>query len=298
MILEDNPLQKSALLQKLLGPNQSQHRAQTQVFEIPSIIAGSTMGRALGDTCAKHNFMKESYAISLGLQINRQVTLAVAIGSGKKVVTSGTVQASFRFGSESEVYSLTFHLLPACIHNVILGKGFLKATRTYSSVTNFARRVVRRIIDGVQHRSFLYLGGSAPSFYGRLNDHAEEALADTGAKVLIMDEDYARSLQLPIEDDEDHIVHLQFADGSTAKTSGMTYGVRWEFGLQCNATEHSLDFHILKNAPAKIILSDEFLFETNAFSEYECHLVEEHQEEDPEEYFLVIDIDRRRWPEG
>jgi hypothetical protein len=39
--------------------------------------------------------------------------------------------------------------------------------------------------------------------------------------------------------------------------------------------EHDLDIHILKNAPAAVILSDDFLFGTNAFSKYDCYLLDE-----------------------
>jgi hypothetical protein len=76
---------------------------------------------------------------------------------------------------------------------------------------------------------------------------------DTGAKVLIMDEDYAHSAGLPISTDGKHQTRLRFADGTTAMTSGMTYGVRWECGPNTMGEVHTLNFHILKNAPAAVI---------------------------------------------
>ena len=36
-----------------------------------------------------------------------------------------------------------------------------------------------------------------------------------------------------------------------------------------------LEFHILKNAPAPVILNDALIFDTNAYEEYERYLVEE-----------------------
>ena len=72
----------------------------------------------------------------------------------------------------------------------------------------------------------------------------------------------------------------------------MTYGVKWEFGLSGRTTPHTLDFHIMKNAPARVILSEHFLLEeTHAFSEYDCYLLDADDEDDHEEgYILAIDL--------
>jgi hypothetical protein len=270
-----------------------QRAVDRQVFEIPSYVAHSHFTNALGDYCAKYNFMNEEYARQKGHHIDPSQTTEIGIGSGKKATSSGIVTTPFRFQDEKQAYLLNFHVLPNCIHDVILGKSFLKATRTFSAVTNFARRVKSRIVQGLRHHHLLYLGDSMPRFQGLVNGKPEFGLADSGAKVMVMDEDYARGLNLPISYDSRR--KLVFADGSTANTSGMIYGVKWEFGLgleneseNVKRKEHTLDFHILKNAPANVILSDYFLFGTNAYSEYECFLVDDDDEDD-EAYFFAID---------
>jgi hypothetical protein len=266
-------------------------RSDVLVFEIPSIIAHEHSANALGDFCAKKNFMRESYAVLLGLMINEEDRIVVTIGSGMELFTTGTVTTPFRFKDEPEVYSLTFYLLPNCIHDIILGKHFLKTTNTFSFLTNRTGRVIRKLIQGISHNDVLYLGSTAPRFTGILSGRVEEALADTGSRVLIMDEDYARLAGIPILTGADHTTVLRFADGSTALTSGMTYGIKWDFGLDTGGAEHTLDFHILKNAPAAVILSDEFLFETNAFAEFEFCLIDEDDDEDGNAHFFVIDRD-------
>jgi hypothetical protein len=242
--------------------------------------------------------MKEAYANKLRLDIDRSQSSEVTIGSGKKVVTTGVAKTSFRFKDEAEEYTLIFHILPSCIHNVILGKGFLKATNTFSNLANKARRIKERILDGITHRHLLYLGDSAPRFGGLINGAPEEALADSGAKVLVMDEDYAMSIGLSVEKGRKHRTRLKFADNSTAYTSGTTYGVEWEFGHGGGASDRFLlDFHVLKNAPANVILSDEFLFGTDAFIEYECFLVDEDDEDD-DAFFFAIDVDANHPTQG
>jgi hypothetical protein len=65
-----------------------------------------------------------------------------------------SAEARFRFQNEPEVYSTTFYLLPNCIHNVILGKAFLKGTSTFKSHLTQARRVMKRVIRGFRPRHF------------------------------------------------------------------------------------------------------------------------------------------------
>jgi len=268
----------------------------SRVFEIPGVLPGGQPVNALGDYCAKQNFMKEDFALRLGLPIDRRNTQNVTIGSGKKISTTGTVNSLFCFQNEDRLYSLTFSILPNCIHNVILGKSFLKATETFSNILNKAHRVKERILNGISCRHLLYLGGSAPRFEGLLNGKPQEALADSGSKVLLMDEDYARNIGLPIITGKDH-TRLMFADGSSARTSGMVYGVQWEFGCGGSHDFHFLDFHVMKNAPANVIFSDTFLFDTEAYSQYECYLVDDDDEDD-EAFFFAIDIDQRYIRQG
>lgn len=241
--------------------------------------------------------MKEEFARKLRLDIDQSQSSEVTIGSGKKVITTGVARTTFRFKEEAEDYPLVFHILPSCIHNVILGKGFLKATKTFSNLVNKARRIKERILDGISHHHLLYLGDSAPHFEGLINGVPEDALADSGAKVLVMDESYAMRLGLSVERGKSHRTRLKFADESTAYTSGMTYGVEWKFGHGGDSERFLLDFHVLKNAPANVILSDEFLFGTDAFSEYECFLVDEDDEDD-DAFFFAIDVDANHPNQG
>lgn len=174
---------------------------------------------------------------------------------------------------------------------MILGKAFLKATSTFSNLANRARRVTMRILKGIKQRHFLFSGDTAPCFIGLVNGTPQDALADSGAKVLVMDEDYAQSMGLVINRDWKHRTKLQFVDQSTAYTSGMTYGVSLEFGSGGKGKRHMLDFHILKNAPANVILSDTFLFDTEAYAQYDCFLVDDDDDDTDENgYFFAIDV--------
>ncbi|KAF2730704.1 hypothetical protein EJ04DRAFT_32147 [Polyplosphaeria fusca] len=255
-----------------------------RVFEIPGVLRGAHHFNALGDYCAKANFMREGFARQIGLSIDHNCTSSVIVGSGKKISTVGKVEAPFRFKDEKQQYPLTFHILPNCIHNVILGRLFLKFTKTFSDLLNKTRRIKERIVSGIASLHLLYLGESAPRFTGILNGIPQDALADSGAKVMVLDEQHAREMGVPISSGDTHRHTLVFADNSTALKSGMAYNALWSFGPYDIDQKHMLDFHILQDAPANVVLSDVFLFDNEAFSRYECYLVDE-DDEDPDGFF-------------
>ncbi|KAF2691179.1 hypothetical protein K458DRAFT_355739 [Lentithecium fluviatile CBS 122367] len=297
-LAESGPLRQEHAASQPHQPNSNSSSSdKTTIYEIPIVIGHPTASResqrqvnAFGDYCAKFNFIREDYASRLDLSIDRTTGLSVTIGNGKKLTTVGTTfLPPFRFGDETESHSPLFHVIPKCLHNIILGRSFLKMTNTFSTLANFARRVKERVLHGITHHHFLYLGESMPRFSGLVNGKPQEALADSGAKVLVIDEDFAQKNHMIIN--HGSRTTLRFADESTAETSGMVHGVQWEFGSGGHGT-HTLDFHVLRNAPADVILSDSFLFGNNAFSQYNCYLVDD-DEDDDDAFFFAIDVDKR-----
>jgi hypothetical protein len=262
-----------------------------QEFRISGFINSATPVDALGDAGSNRNVMDEAYVRKHGYNIDHGAASIVRVGQ-KNVKTIGVVNVSFRFREEAISYPLQFHVLSKCPQNVILGYPFLRLTKTLSNATNFARRVFNQIVTRAsQYYDMLYIGDSGPTFTGTIGGRPHEALADTGSKVLIMDENFARSRGLLITDAEEYCIKLRFADGSTARTSGMTRGVKWQFGLANEGKSFPLDFYILKDAPSDVILSENFLLrETQAFTDYSDYLLDGYEEEEYEEegYIFVI----------
>jgi hypothetical protein len=272
---------------------------------IPGFLGNGNPSRvpieALPDKCAKYNFMKESEAKRLRLAVNHDITCSITLTKNKTIRTVGVVVALFTFRGETESHPLEFHLLRDCIHEVILGKPFLKATKTFSDLALRARRVVTNFMTKCTSLQLNFLGDSAPMFTGLLNGRIRQGLGDTGAQAPIMDEAFARAEGWHIEDHPDDIRTVQFADGSTADTVGMAYGVKWKFGLGGHSADYVLDFHILKDAPAGIILSDEFLYDTQAFAAYDRYLFDVDDEDDDEEdkgHLCAIKISKKLDKQG
>jgi predicted aspartyl protease len=275
-------------------------RASERIY-IPGFL-GNAIVKALPDTGAKFNFMTESYAKRLRLPVQHEITRSITVTNTKIIRTAGVVVAPFTFQSETEPYLLKFHLLKDCVHDVILGKAFLKATKTFSNIALKAKRVVTNFTRGLATLRLNYLGDSAPRFTGLLNGRIHQALGDTGAQGLFMSEAFAQANGFSIVDDPDNIMTVQYADGSTATTIGMTYGINWEYGIGGRSMKHVLDFHILRDAPADVILSDDFLYDTEAFAAYDCYLVdvddEDGDNEEDQGYLFAIKLFKKKVQPG
>lgn len=238
--------------------------------------------------------------------IDRSTTRSIAITRTQHVKTSGVVCATFGFAGEVEMHPLRFHLLPDCQHNVVLGKSFLKLTKTFSDARNLLSRVKERVVQTLERYNLCYLGDSTPKFTGLLNGRPREALGDSGSQGNFMSKAFTGSMKFSITHDPEYRFIVQFADGSTAKTMGMVHGVKWQFGLTGTGTEHSLDFHVLEDSPADVILSDAFLYKTRAFAVYDRYLIDEGGDEDDNEdgnedddaYLLAITLRRERCNQG
>jgi len=205
-------------------------RGSIPTYEIPSVLTGTTgplQVSALGDTCAMFNFMSPVCAASLGLKVDTTASKVVTVGSGARLQTAGVVETQYHFQGEPEsTYSLMFHILPNAVQHLILGRTFLKLTRTYTTRANFLTRVKKTVMNTLRQHRLLYLGDNAPKFLGRLNGTFVDALADTGSNVLIMDEAYAHEHGLLIKRGRQYRTRLLFADGTTKMTSGVTSKVR------------------------------------------------------------------------
>jgi hypothetical protein len=252
---------------------------------------------ALGDTGAKSNFITESYAKEHSLPIQRNIFTSVRMDAARKVTTVNRVSAIFRFEGEIQKHSLELEVLPKGPYGLILGKAFMKATKTFSNLKLRTSRVKVRCVKEFANLQLLYLGDSATHFTGLLNGRTLEALGDSSAKGLVMSEAHALSRNIDIVRDPSHEVVVQFANGSTRKTQGMAYNVMCEYGLGEQVNEHTLDFHVLRDAPANVILSDEFLYDTEAFAAYDRYLIDV-DEEDEEGHLFAIKLSKLRVQKG
>jgi hypothetical protein len=287
------PPSKPLSLRSTIRPkNAALERTHTQarlpdVFPEP-IVSGRLQGvdvSAFPDTGSAANYISLPYTQRHGLAINKALQKNVKVGDGSMISVIGTTTLPFSFAGESTGHDLTFHVLRNSVHDIILGSTFLRVTETF---TRFAHRVGHKIRDHVSHRvCFL---GSEQYVNGLASGVGVDAVPDTGADVSVMSAEFAAANGFEVDDDEQHRILLEFADGSTARAQGVVMDVAWEFGADENTSP--TDVYVLSSLPVDLVLGFGFLCQTEAFQEHWHNFwhIEEEPEQDDAGMFCVIRV--------
>jgi hypothetical protein len=200
----------------------------------------------------------------------------------------GTATLPFSFAGETKKHVLTFHVLRNSVHDIVLGSPFLRATETF---TRFAHRVGRKVRESVSrgaHR--ICLLGSEQYVNGLAGGVRVDAVPDTGADVSVMSAEFAKANGFEVDDDEQHQILLEFADGSTARAQGVVMDVAWESGA--DEQKRPTDVYFLSSLPVDLVLGFGFLCQTEAFQEHWHNFwnIEDPTEQDNAGTFCVIRV--------
>ncbi|KAL6787141.1 hypothetical protein J3E68DRAFT_418832 [Trichoderma sp. SZMC 28012] len=209
------------------------------------------------------------------------------------------VTVPWKFSKEQITHTINCWILPGCISDLVLGNDFLKKT-------NALKRVCHRIkskLFGVSKRLLLsYLGNEKQRLRGYLDGYSTAALPDTGSDAMLINGAYARKLGLDVDHNIGDRGTIRLADGSTALIDGIVRDVEWRVGstiVQCN-------FYVLESLCVDVILSKNYLFDKNIFSEQEEHFFDIESEDESEDdhddgygdytlYFCILSIDTKMY---
>jgi hypothetical protein len=270
--------------------HQTRHAAKPSHQLTELVVHGRLQGidtAAFPDTGASSNFISERYARLHKFAVDRRGQSHVKVGSGAKTNIIGTAKLPFTFDGESETHHLTFNVLGKSLYDVVLGSPFLRLTQTF---TRFTHRIQRRTRNFFQSNFFkMCLLGSHQFLSGLTNGIPVDAVPDTGADVSVMSASFARAMGFTVNSEEQHRVLLGFADCSTAKTIGVVKDMPWNF---CGGDQsaHLTDVYVLADLPVDLVLGNEFLWETNAFVEYEDDFW--HVEDDGQDDSFLLNLIR------
>jgi predicted aspartyl protease len=218
---------------------------------------------AFPDTGAAANFISLQYAEAHGLEIDRKSSSLVKLGNGSTVSTLGTTTALFSFAGEKTTRSLLFNVLRTSVYDVVLGSPFLQATET---LTRYAHRIGRKCREAFSHRVCAL--GASQRVNGRLNGVHLDATPDTGSDVSLMPASLAARHKLKVNTDKQHLVLLEFADGSTARATGLVEDVEWAYGD--TGIPYRIDVYVLPGLSVDLLFGYDFLHDTNAFVAHEA----------------------------
>ncbi|KAK3939470.1 hypothetical protein QBC46DRAFT_315924 [Diplogelasinospora grovesii] len=230
--------------------------------------------RSKPDTGAADSFISPSLASRLKASPRPGTQQQVVIGSGKTVESPGAVQVNWRFAGESKHYAVDCTIVPGLVHDLILGRPFLELTKTLKEFSHRIKRVASTVLRTATRKklSLNLLGTQGQRLWGYLDGELTGAVPDSGSDVVLMSRKYARKRGFEIQREGVDQLELEFADGSTGLTQGVVKNATWTFDDDGRSVE--TNFYILDGHPVDVILSNDFLFDFNVYSQYEHRIVD------------------------
>jgi len=230
--------------------------------------------QAKPDTGAQANFMSLSFAESLGLALDQEdleFRIGFPMANGQKIWSVAQVSARWRFkNAMSDSYELKFFVLEKLTYDVVIGDEFLQATQTMSVYDHRLSWAPRsKSILHIRHVNLL--GDPNQRIRGILDEKSASALPDSGAEPNLVSYDYAKRrgwLTRRLSGDRNL---LQYPDGSLSKTEGQVHAI-WRFHREQEShAKRAVSFEVVRNLRFDIVLGQEFLEDTNAYTEQtEC----------------------------
>ncbi|KAH7151812.1 hypothetical protein B0J13DRAFT_249061 [Dactylonectria estremocensis] len=226
---------------------------------------------ALPDTGAKHNFISQRFVEKAGLIPCNTVPQAIQLPSGRKVISPGIVKVPFVFHGETKKYMLDCRILSSGTRNLVLSNSFLRFTKT---LTKFKNRIQERPRTLKTCYRVNLLGNEEQRLWGMLNGSHVLALPDTGSDISLVSAQWAKANNLEVDYSPEHHLELEQGDGSKFFTIGCVHNAKWTFGDSKQQTRW--DFYVVNDLPVDILLSNEFIFKFDLFSEFE-HFIVDHE---------------------
>ncbi|KAH8894448.1 hypothetical protein GQ53DRAFT_820842 [Thozetella sp. PMI_491] len=207
------------------------------------------------------------------LTVDRSKAHRYSLPNGRTKKFIGTVTAYWRFGNEEKPIRRTFYVLPGCVHQVLLGREFLRTTETFSKYTSRIKEVFVKTISSLPRLLLVdhlnSVAGSTERMLGLINGRPVPGFADTCSDISIVRRDVAHRLGLKILDGPEHRNEVVFIDGSTSFTTGIVKDVTWCFSASLSPKDtRRLNFHIMDDIPCAVILDKWLLWDNRAFVDY------------------------------
>ncbi|KAG2415574.1 hypothetical protein HFD88_006765 [Aspergillus terreus] len=266
------------------APEVSRFSSASRQYLVEGDVNGTTV-EALPDSGADMCFISPKLASDLGLIPDPWTRKKIQLANKKCVQSPGMVEVAWRFSKEQKPHILNCWILPGCVHDIVLGSHFLNATKT---LTTFKNRIKSKLVDLPRRLRLRLLGEEKQRLWGYLDGHLTAALPDTGSDAMLISSTYARKIGLPIDQDFGELLEVEFADGTTAWTSGVIRDVPWEVG----GTTVRCDFHVLDDLCVDVVLSKNYLFDLDVFSESSEYFFNVNSDDDLFQLFNIRLIGR------
>jgi hypothetical protein len=263
-----------------------EHKWRRQ-WEIPGSIGG-IRAVAFPDSGSSRDFLSQEFVQKYlpTHPIDSGSISNIKMPNGKLIRSLGELQVSWRFEGESTAYTRSFAVLPSCVHDVVLGKTFLRLSKT---LPNFRNRLREKLVSCSGARR-VHLIGSSEQVLGRLDGYLTSACPDTGSDIMAVSLSFAEKRRYRVDRSQENKIQVQFADGSIGWTLGKVFSANWNFGHGEGVdSTFKVDFYVLAELPCDVVLSNEFLFDNDVFNQFEEYFVRgiEDEEEGFDGFYMI-----------
>lgn len=230
---------------------------------------------ACPDSGSDDNIMSREIAEKLNLPIKEvqdSSPSTFVLANGRAVSAVGQVRLKCAFKQGSPVTALiecVFYVFQTLAVPMIMGIQFLHSTET---LTKHRERLVEELVPSMRALRVCSVGRPKRNVICRIGNYVGCATADTGSDLDLVSPEFAASRAFQVED---MCVELEFADGSTGYTMGM---INTSFsigqvsdveGFVPRSKEISLEFFILDNLNADVLVGTDTIKDLQAFSSHE-----------------------------
>jgi hypothetical protein len=240
-------------------------------WDIPGTLDGVSVA-AFPDSGSSRDFVSH-YFVKTHLaahNIDSTSSSSIKLPNGNIIRTIGNIKLPFQCEGESVAYVRTFAVLASCVHDVVLGKPFLRATET---LTKFRHRLKEKWVRYLEARGLHVMGHTNEEFLGQMDGYLTSACPDTGSDIMAMSSQFAKQRGYCLDESSAAKIQVQFADGSIVWTKGRVDNVHWQFGYGKGTNSYKLSFYVLEELPCSVMLGKEFLFDNDIFRKFEKYFI-------------------------
>ncbi len=238
-------------------------RPKRRRLELPITINGLTFA-SVADTGAAENIVDEATARRLKAPIHRgpEGLKSFVLANGKVVQSIGCFKARVSFVKGAPTTTeCVFYVLRKCAAPLIMGRGFLERTKTMT--VGLKHRFQERTATVRHPFRVCYIGGTSSRLSCKVDGSNVLVNPDSGSEINVMSLNYARRHGY-YRKRSNRQLEIILGDGSKDKTLGEVTAT-----VILGGHTYLEEFHILSGLPSDILLGEEILDETDAFSFYE-----------------------------
>lgn len=185
--------------------------------DLPILIQGIHV-RACADFGAAANILSLEFIKEIGIHFARSYCPPFELPTfGRLIQPIGTVELTCEFPGEPNSLSIEkFFVLEAFVYKVIIGRTFLRQTRTFDL---FRHRLKVRPLEVHKVPIVAFLGQEEETLRYWLDGELLTSTPDTGSEINVMSLAFAKKRGFHIEEDDVH--QVRFADGSLQDVEGL-----------------------------------------------------------------------------